>query len=174
MAKQKKRKSVKAAKKAGPIAKAKKKPAAKRKAAKVPSSPECVFCRIVSGEIPAYRIYEDAKTIAFMDINPCNEGHALAIARGHYKDIFETPADVLAAVAQTAQRVARAVQAALSPEGINIVQANGPAAGQSQHHFHIHVLPRRMNDRAKLNWDLSPGDPNSIASMQARIKAKLK
>ena len=128
-----------------------------------PTDADCVFCKIVAGQIPCFKLYEDADTIAFMDINPVNEGHALAVAKGHYANIHDIPADVLGKVAATAKRVARAQAAALSPSGINLLQANGPGAGQTVFHLHFHVLPRTAQDgELKVNWGHTPGDMSRI------------
>ena len=107
------------------------------------ASADCIFCKIVAGEIPCFNLYEDDRTLAFMDINPANEGHALAIIKAHHENIHAVPDDLLGACAATAKRIAGAVEAAFSPAGINLLQANGPGAGQSVFHFHIHILPRR-------------------------------
>ena len=122
------------------------------------SDPTCVFCKIVAGTIPCFKLYEDEHSLAFMDINPGNEGHALAIPKAHHPDLHAMPPALLGAVAQTAQRVAAAVQKALSPDGLNLVQANGKGAEQSVFHFHLHVLPRRIGDELKLNWGHRPDD----------------
>ncbi|MCB2102241.1 MAG: HIT family protein [Rhodobacterales bacterium] len=132
--------------------------------------PTCIFCKIVAGEIPAIRVHEDDRTIAFMDINPANPGHVLVVPRGHAPDLYAMPADDLAACALTAQRVARAVRRAVTPEGVNLVQANGPGAAQSVMHFHVHVLPRFQGDDLKLNWGLTPGDLEAISEMAEKIR----
>ena len=138
-----------------------------------PTDGSCIFCKIVAGEIPCFKLFEDEATIAFMDINPVNPGHALAVAKGHWPTIDVIPAEVLAGVAKTAQRVARAVVGELKPEGVNLLQANGAAAGQSVPHLHIHVVPRHANDRVKLNWDYRPGDKAEIEAIWRRLKAAL-
>lgn len=138
-----------------------------------PTKDDCVFCKIVAGEIPCFKLYEDAATIAFMDINPANPGHALAVAKGHYETVYEIPGAVAAAAIQTAQRVARAVNAALAPDGINLAQANGPGAGQSVPHFHIHILPRRNGDDLLLNWGHRPGDMDEIKAVYEQVLAAM-
>lgn len=135
--------------------------------------PECIFCKIVAGEIPSFKLCEDEATLAFMDINPLNDGHALVICKDHHPNIYETPAETLAEVVATVRRVARAIDAALAPAGLNVMQANGPAAGQSVYHFHMHVLPRREDDDAKINWGLVPGDMERIKALAEKIKEKL-
>ncbi|MBM3569577.1 MAG: HIT family protein [Alphaproteobacteria bacterium] len=132
--------------------------------------PGCIFCRIVAGEIPAFKLYEDSATLAFMDIAPLNPGHCLVISKAHAPDLYSSdPADLAATVATT-QRVARAVKAALAPDGLNLLQANGKGAAQSVLHFHIHILPRRMGDEASLNWHPKPGDKAEIAAIADTIK----
>ena len=137
------------------------------------SDPNCIFCKIVGGGIPCFKLHEDDRTLAFMDINPANPGHALVISKAHHVDLFAMPEALLAACAATAKWVASAVQLTLAPDGLNLVQANGPAAAQSVPHFHIHVLPRRQGDELYLNWGLEPGDMDEIAALADRIKANL-
>jgi histidine triad (HIT) family protein len=137
------------------------------------SDPTCVFCKIVAGAIPCFKLFEDADTIAFMDINPGNDGHALAIPKAHHRDLFALPPALLAATARTAQRVALAVHKALGPDGINLVQANGKGAEQSVFHFHLHVLPRRVGDGLALNWGHRPGDMARIQAVYEKIKAAM-
>lgn len=133
------------------------------------ADPNCIFCKIVAGAIPCFKLFEDDLTLAFMDINPGNEGHALAIPKAHYPDLYTMPPALLGAVAQTAQRVAVAVNKALRPDGMNLVQANGKGAEQSVFHFHMHALPRRVGDELKLNWGHRPGDMARIKDIHARI-----
>ena len=138
-----------------------------------PTDANCIFCKIVAGQIPGVKLLEDETTIAFMDINPVNPGHALSVAKGHWPTVDVIPAEVLAAVAKTAQRVARAVIGELNPHGVNLLQANGEGAGQSVPHLHIHVMPRRPNDGVALNWDYKPGDKAEIEAIYKRLKAAL-
>ncbi|MCC6471618.1 MAG: HIT family protein [Alphaproteobacteria bacterium] len=137
------------------------------------ADPTCIFCKIVAGAIPCFKLHEDDETIAFMDINPGNDGHALAIPKAHHPDLFSLPPPLAAAVARTAQRVAIAVQKALKPDGINLVQANGKGAEQSVFHFHLHVLPRRVGDQLKLNWGHRAGDMARIKANFEKIKAAM-
>lgn len=138
-----------------------------------PTDDTCIFCKIVAGKVPSFKLAEDEHTLAFMDINPLNEGHCLVIAKGHWPDVYAIPDSAFAAVTRTVKRVAGAVRATLNPEGLNLVQANGPAAAQSVPHFHVHVLPRRLNDGASLNWGLRPGDMKAISALAERIRAKM-
>jgi len=108
-----------------------------------------------------------------MDINPVNPGHALAVAKGHWPTVEVIPADVLAAVARSAQKIAKAAMRVLKPAGVNLVQANGPAAGQSVPHLHIHIMPRRSGDDVTLNWEPKPGDRAEIEAVYKKLKAAL-
>ena len=105
---------------------------------------DCIFCKIIAGEIPSMKLWEDERTLSFMDINPAAPGHCLAIPKVHASNVFELDPAALAHTAQTAQRVARAVDAALGPDGINLIQANGKGAAQSVLHFHFHIMPRTL------------------------------
>jgi histidine triad (HIT) family protein len=138
-----------------------------------PTDGTCVFCKIVAGQLPCFKLLEDDHTIAFMDINPVNPGHALAVAKGHWPTVDVIPADALAAVAKTAQKVAKAVFKELKPNGVNLIQANGADAGQSVPHLHIHIMPRRAGDAVALNWEPKPGDMKEIEALAKRLKSAL-
>jgi histidine triad (HIT) family protein len=138
-----------------------------------PTDTNCIFCKIVAGKIPCFKLFEDANTIAFMDINPVNPGHALAVAKGHWPTVDVIPAEVLADVAKSAQRIAKAVMKELKPIGVNLLQANGEGAGQSVPHLHIHIMPRAKGDNVTLNWDYKPGDKAAIEAIYKRLKAAL-
>ena len=134
---------------------------------------DCIFCKIVAGEIPCFKVYEDDDTLSFMDINPANEGHVLAIPKEHWEDLPSIPDTLLAATACTARKVAIAVKKTLDPLGINLVQANGKGAAQTVLHFHMHILPRVRRDDLKLNWGLRPGEIEAIKQIGARISKSL-
>ncbi len=137
------------------------------------ASPDCIFCKIVAGEIPCFKVYEDAATLAFMDINPVGDGHVLVIPKTHFADVVAVSEDAIGAVAAAARKVARAVQAALAPPGLNLLQCNGEAAAQSVQHFHMHVIPRRIDDGLNMNWPIVPGDIDAIAATAERIRAEI-
>jgi histidine triad (HIT) family protein len=137
------------------------------------ADPECVFCKIVAGQIPSFKLYEDDETLAFLDINPVHDGHSLVISKSHYPDVFVIEPEAFAAVARSTVKVARAVNSAIAPDGLNLVQANGSGAAQSVPHFHIHILPRRHGDQLLINWRLKPGDMARLAEIADRIRAKL-
>ena len=138
-----------------------------------PTDGTCIFCKIVAGQIPCFKLLEDANTIAFMDINPVNPGHALAVAKGHWPTVDVIPSEVLAEVAQTAQKVAKAAFKVLKPHGVNLLQANGEGAGQSVPHLHIHIMPRVKGDDVNLNWEPKPGDMAAIKAVYEKLKAAL-
>ena len=137
------------------------------------TDPDCIFCKIIAGEIPSFSLHEDEHTFAFMDINPANEGHALIIPKEHAADLHAVSDAALCAAIGTAKRVAAAVQTVLEPDGINLLQANGPGAAQSVFHFHLHVVPRRNGDELKMNWGLNPGDMDAIGALATRLRAAL-
>jgi len=134
------------------------------------ADPDCIFCKIVAGAVPCFKIYEDDATLSFLDINPVNPGHALIIPKRHSPNLLATPDEDLQAVIPVVKRIAAAVQEELSPDGINLHQANGPGAAQSVLHFHIHVVPRRFGDSLVVNWELRPGDKGEIAAVADRLK----
>jgi histidine triad (HIT) family protein len=108
-----------------------------------------------------------------MDINPVQPGHALVVPKFHSKDLMETPAEWVASAFKGAQRIAKAIEKTLDPDGINIVQANGPGAAQSVFHLHVHVIPRAINDGLTMNWSLKPGDKDQISRLADRIRANV-
>ena len=134
---------------------------------------DCIFCRIVAGEIPSFKLLEDDRVLSFMDINPASEGHCLVIPKAHAPDLFGADDEALATVATAARRVADAVRRTLNPPGISLTQANGPAAGQSVFHLHFHVIPRRPGDNLLFNWELQPGDLDAIGKLAERIRTNL-
>ena len=134
---------------------------------------ECVFCKIREGQTPAMKIFEDLRTLCIMDINPLNPGHCLVLTKAHAATIFEAePADLQAAIV-TARRVALALKQTLAPEGLNVLQANGPAAFQSVAHFHLHLIPRWTRDGRGFDWRLEPGDRTEIAKTGEKLRAAL-
>ena len=135
----------------------------------MPADPDCLFCKIVGGELPATKVAEDERTLAFMDINPATRGHALVIPRDHARDVHDIDPEDLAACARTAQRIAGAVRERLGAEGVNLLQSSGRAAWQTVFHFHVHVIPRYADDPLRLPWTPGPGDPDEIAAAGAEL-----
>jgi histidine triad (HIT) family protein len=127
------------------------------------SDPDCIFCKILAGELPATIVDEDEKTIAFMDIAPATRGHALVIPRTHSRDLFEASPEDLQATVAAAQRLAGRAKERLGADGVNLLNSAGAAAWQTVFHLHIHVIPRYRDDPLRLPWVPSPGDPDEIA-----------
>jgi histidine triad (HIT) family protein len=132
-----------------------------------------IFSSIVAGTIPAIKVYEDAETFAFLDIGPASRGHTLVISKAEYADLLTIPADTLAAVHLSVQRVARAIQSALAPDGINIVQNNGRAAGQTVFHYHVHIIPRWEGDGALPLWKPGKAESAELQALAEQIRAAL-
>ena len=132
-----------------------------------------IFAKILRGEIPNATVLETVHSLAFNDINPQAPTHALVIPKRHARDLHEIADADAAAVIATARRVAGAVDRTLKPAGLNLVQCNGEAAGQSVFHFHMHVLPRATGDELKMNWGLTPGDMQAIGALAERIRENL-
>jgi histidine triad (HIT) family protein len=134
------------------------------------SDPDCLFCKIVAGELPATVIESDERTLAFMDINPATRGHALVVPRDHAPDLHAIGAEDLTACALTAQRVAGRAREALRADGVNVLNSTGRAAWQTVFHFHLHVIPRYADDPLRLPWVPGPGDPDEIAAAAAALQ----
>jgi histidine triad (HIT) family protein len=133
----------------------------------------CVFCKIRDGQVPSMKVFEDEKTFCIMDINPVNPGHCLVITKAHATTLLDAELADLQAALATAKRVAGALMKALEPEGLNMLQANGPAAFQSVPHFHLHLIPRWMRDGKGFDWTLVPGDREEIAKAGEKLRAAL-
>jgi histidine triad (HIT) family protein len=127
------------------------------------ADPDCLFCKIIAGEIPSTRIYEDERTVAFMDINPATRGHLLVVPREHTRDLLSVGPEDLAAVAATAQKLAKVVPERLGADGVNLLNSCGRAAWQTVFHFHLHLIPRYAGDPLRLPWTPEPGDRDEIA-----------
>jgi histidine triad (HIT) family protein len=128
------------------------------------SDPDCIFCKIVAGELPATIVDEDERTIAFMDIAPATRGHALVIPRAHSTDLLSVDQQDLGAVALAAQRLAVRMKQRLGAVGVNLMNSCGAAAWQTVFHFHMHVIPRYEHDPLQLPWTPTPGEPGEIAA----------
>ena len=135
------------------------------------SDPSCLFCKIVAGDIPSTRVYEDERTVAFMDINPGSRGHLLVIPRAHAADVLEIEPEDLAACAHTAQLMARRVKERLDADGVNLINSCGRLAWQTVFHFHLHVIPRYEGDTLRLPWQPAPGDRDEIAAAARELTA---
>lgn len=131
---------------------------------------ECIFCAIADGRAPSTRVYEDERTVAFMDINPMTEGHTLVIPRAHAPDLWSIGEDDASCVMRTAVRVAGMIRSALEPEGINMLQATGAVAFQTVFHFHVHLVPRNSGDGVRVAFPRAPGDPARLEEVAALIR----
>lgn len=145
----------------------------KGKLATMGNATDCIFCKIIAGEIPCFKLYEDDRVLSFMDINPFNDGHSLVLTKAHAEDVYAADESDLAACIRVAKKVASAVNRVVAPDGLNLVQANGAGAGQTVFHFHIHVFPRKEGDNASFNWDHSPGDMDRIGKLADQIRAAM-
>jgi histidine triad (HIT) family protein len=134
------------------------------------TDPDCLFCKIVAGEIPATIVAQDERTVTFMDINPATRGHALVVPRAHAQDLLGIDPEDLAAVAQAGQRLAGAAKATLGADGINLINSCGAVAWQTVFHFHLHVIPRYADDPLRLPWTPAPGDPDAIRAAGEQLK----
>lgn len=128
------------------------------------ADPNCIFCKILAGELPATIIDEDERTIAFMDIAPATRGHTLVIPRAHSADLLSVDERDLQAVALACKRLAARVKDRLGADGVNLVNSCGAAAWQTVFHFHVHVIPRYEGDPLRLPWVPAPGDPAEVAA----------
>ena len=113
---------------------------------------DCVFCRVVCGELPSWKVYEDEHTLAFFDVNPTNEYHTLVVPKQHYKDIFEIPQDELGKMMSSVKNVADLLKKKVNIGDMQIVQSNGKDGQQDVYHIHFHVVPRQNNDGQDIKW----------------------
>jgi histidine triad (HIT) family protein len=135
------------------------------------AEPDCIFCTIAAGEIPATVVAEDDRTVAFMDINPATRGHVVVIPRAHSVDIGDVVPEDLGAVAATAQRVAARAKDVLDAAGVNLLNSSGAAAGQTVFHFHVHVIPRYEDDPLALPWVPEAADMEDIKAVGEELRA---
>ena len=129
-------------------------------------SEECIFCKIVRGEIPSAKVFEDQRVFAFLDINPASKGHTLVIPKKHFENFLVIPEKELKELIASTQKIAKAVQKATASEGFNIHVSHGKAAGQVVFHLHIHIIPRNSSDNVGLKWphvEYSEGEAKKLA-----------
>ncbi|MGE4552775.1 MAG: HIT family protein [Desulfovibrionaceae bacterium] len=138
-----------------------------------PCDPDCIFCKIIAGEIPCAKILETENFLAFLDIAPVRPGHTLVVSKGHYPTLFDLPAGLGTELTQALQAVSRAVMDGTGADGFNVGMNNFKAAGQLVHHAHIHVIPRVENDGLEL-WGQTPyPDQDRMAQTASRIRARI-
>ncbi|MDQ1333347.1 MAG: histidine triad family protein [Thermodesulfobacteriota bacterium] len=136
----------------------------------------CIFCKIVRGEIPSFKVYEDEKVLAFEDINPISLGHTLVIPRNHAKDLWEIAEEDLTAVHLASKKITQGIAKALNPIGVACLQLNGPGANQVVLHYHLHLIPRVSGgpELPVANWELKKGDISAIKATAEKIAAAIR
>ena len=134
------------------------------------ADPDCLFCKIVAGEVPSTRVHEDERTIAFMDINPATRGHLLVIPREHSTDLLEVPQVDLDACARMAQKLAKKAKDRLNADGVNLLNSCGQAAWQTVFHFHVHVIPRYEDDPLRLPGQPMQPEEGELAQIAAELR----
>jgi histidine triad (HIT) family protein len=142
------------------------------------SLPDCVFCQIVAGELPARFLYADETVVSFLDIAPATRGHALVVPRAHHRDLWEIGDDELIAVSLVARRVAGALRDVLGAPGMWLHHVSGEAAGQDVFHYHLHLIPRYDDDSVQPAWGTEPWRPPEVTDaalddIAARVAASL-
>ncbi len=131
---------------------------------------DCIFCKIVAGELPATKVAEDERTLAFMEIAPATRGHALVIPKAHAQDLHEIDPEDLAACARMAQRVAASARDRLGADGVNLLNSCGAKAWQTVFHFHVHVIPRYDGDPLRLPTRPEQADSEALAEVAAELR----
>ncbi|MBD3312050.1 HIT domain-containing protein [archaeon] len=133
----------------------------------------CVFCKIVAGEVPSYKVYEDDEVLAFLDVNPVNPGHLLVVPKAHYKTITDMPKDLYEEIAEKVWELSLKMQKALDPDGMNIVQNNNEHAGQLVPHYHVHVIPRYSGDSDRYieEWKTKDLSKEEMKEVQAKLQS---
>ncbi|MGA9539040.1 MAG: HIT family protein [Desulfobacterales bacterium] len=136
----------------------------------------CIFCKIVRGEIPCFKILEDDRVLSFADVNPINTGHTLIIPKRHAENIWEIDGEDLAAIHRASLKIAKAMKTSLNPDGIAFLQLNGRAVNQIVMHYHLHLIPRKSSDPklTMTEWELVPGDMTAIGKTAEKIAAAIK
>ena len=136
-----------------------------------PTDSSCIFCKIIAGQIPSFKVYEDDSVFAFADIGPVVHGHVLVVPKAHYSTIMDIPADLSGQIAERLPKLTRAVLAATGLKACHVLINNGSEASQSVHHLHYHILPRAEGDGYKLHW---PSQKLDVSVGQALAQAVIK
>jgi histidine triad (HIT) family protein len=132
--------------------------------------PDCIFCKVIAGEIPGEVVDSDDRTVTVMDINPATRGHVVVIPREHSENLLTVSEDDLAATMGAVRRITERIQETLEPDGFNVLNNMGRAAWQSIFHFHVHVIPRYREDPLRLPWVPGPADPAELASVASELR----
>ena len=133
----------------------------------------CIFCKIANGEIPSATVYEDSICRVILDVNPANKGHALIIPKEHFDNIYSMDAETAAKIFTIATEVAKAQKAELNPDGLNILQNNGEAAGQTVFHFHMHLVPRYIKDNVTMTWIPGKADTEELSALSKALRKRI-
>ncbi len=134
---------------------------------------DCIFCKIANGEIPSDTVYEDEHFRAILDLSPAVKGHTLIIPKEHFDNLLVADDEVTAQIFKLAKRIGNAVKSALNCDGINVVQNNGEAAGQTVHHLHVHVIPRYKDGKKIVTWEQHESEPKEQAELALKIHDKM-
>ena len=134
---------------------------------------DCIFCKIANGEIPSATVYEDSICRVILDVNPANKGHALIIPKEHFDNIYSMDAETAAKIFTIATEVAKAQKAELNPDGLNILQNNGEAAGQTVFHFHMHLVPRYIKDNVTMTWIPGKADTEELSAFSKALRKRI-
>ena len=134
---------------------------------------DCIFCKIANGEIPSATVYEDSICRVILDVNPANKGHALIIPKEHFDNIYSMDAETAAKIFTIATEVAKAQKAELNPDGLNILQNNGEAAGQTVFHFHMHLVPRYIKDNVTMTWIPDKADTEELSALSKALRKRI-
>lgn len=132
---------------------------------------DCIFCKIAAGEIPSHKVYEDETCIAILDVCPVAKGHTLIIPKKHAENLFALSEEEASEIMKRVHHVAGLLKDKLHPDGLNLVQNNGEAAGQTVMHFHMHAIPRFANDEVKINWQMPQADQEALSALCKEIMA---
>ena len=134
---------------------------------------DCIFCKIANGEIPSATVYEDSVCRVILDVNPANKGHALIIPKEHFDNIDSIYAQTASKIFTIATEVAKAQKAELNPDGLNILQNNGEAAGQTVFHFHMHLVPRYIKDNVTMTWIPGKADTEELSTLSKALRKRI-
>lgn len=135
----------------------------------ITDSKDCVFCKIISGEIPSYKIFEDHTVIVFLDANPASKGHALIVPKTHFDNIYDLPEETFNHIASVIKKLSKAIKEKLNADGLNLINSNGKEAQQDVPHFHIHMIPRYKGDKIDI-WNFKKPKNIDIEEVFASLK----